>query len=160
MQLLEWINKLLQRHGLEKPDGRPLYQYRVNDQEFSELTKLLKQSTESGVSNIDKVLFWDAVFVMYAAEWWRRCYDGNWGWCEVFGSIDINYEYLRIDERNSLVKAGLHRWGRIVRKVGDKRKFLGTIATEGGLPLNQLKKNRMVKERPSAHVKKAFISWY
>lgn len=91
MRPSEWIDTILQRHGIEKPDGRPLYQYRLNDQEFSDLTSLLKLSALLGINNITKMLFWDAAFVMYAAEWWRRYYKGDWGWEGVFGSIGIDY---------------------------------------------------------------------
>lgn len=135
---MEWVNALLQRHGLEKPDGRPLYQYRLSDQEFSELTSLLKLSAQLGAENITRMLSWDAAFVMYCAEWWRRYYTGQWGWDGVFDSIGINYQELSTGKRNSMVESGIHRWRREVRVVGDNRKFLGTVATEGGLPLNQL----------------------
>ncbi len=135
----EWICTILQRHGIEKPDGRPLYQYRLNEKEFDELDSLLRLSTHLGINNIFKMLFWDAAFVMYVAEWWRRYYKGVWGWEGVFDSIGINYKELGVAHRNMLIESGLQRWRRDVRSVDGARKFLGTVATEGGLPLNQLK---------------------
>jgi len=138
MRPLEWVNSLLQRHGLEKPDGRPLYQYRLTEQEFSRLTSLLKLSAQLGIDNITKMLSWDAAFVMYAAEWWRRYYIGQWGWDGIFDSIGISYQELSTGKRNSMVESGLHRWRREVRVVDENRRLLGTVATEGGLPLNQL----------------------
>lgn len=138
MRPSEWMHKLLQRHGLEVPDGRPLYQYRLNEHEFTELVESLKLSSQLGINNITGMLSWDAVFVMYGAEWWRRYYNGQWGWDGVFGSIGVDYKELSTTNRNTLIEAGLNRWRREVRSVEGARKFLGTMATEGGLPLNQL----------------------
>lgn len=138
MRPAEWMQKVLQRHGINVPDGRPLYQYRLNENEFVELLDLLKLSARLGINNITEMLYWDAVFVMYASEWWRRHYEGKWGWDGVFYSIDLDAKELSASHRNALVKSGLQRWRREVRSVDGARKFLGTIATEGGLPLKQL----------------------
>ena len=151
MRPLEWKNTLLQRHGLDRPDGRPLYQYRLSDQEFSDLSALLKPGAQPGGNNMIEMLGWDAAFfimtempgwdaafVIYGAEWWRRFYSGQWCWKGVFDSIGINHQKLAIAKRNALVESGLHCWWREVRVVDGKRRFLGTVATEGGLPLTQL----------------------
>jgi len=138
MRPTEWVTSLLDRHDLKKPDGRPLFQYRISDSEFSELTDLLKLSTIMGVKNIRKMLFWDAVFVIYASEWWRRYYNGQWGWDGIFDSLGIDLDELSVGKRNILIETGLQRWRRPVRYHNGNRMFLGTVATEGGLPLNQL----------------------
>lgn len=134
----EWINSILSRHGLERPDGRQLFQYRVTDKEFENLASLLKTSTLFGLENITNMLSWDAAFVMYASEWWRRCYEGHWGWDGIFKSIGVDYTDLSSGRRNELVEMGLYRWRREVRVQNGFRRFLGTVATEGGLPLHQL----------------------
>lgn len=139
MRPLEWQHRLLERHGLERPDGRPLYQYRVTEEEFSELETLLKLSAPLGFQNVVFMLKWDAAFVMFAAEWWRRYSDGRWAWEGIFSSIGIPSDEVQTSERNSLVELGLMRWTRDVRAVHGRRRFLGTVATEGGLPLNRLK---------------------
>lgn len=139
MKPLEWFDTLLKSRSLSRPDERPLYRYRVTDQEFTELTKTLKLSVNLGANNIHKMLMWDAAFVIYVSEWWRRYYSGQWGWEGVFDSIGISMDDWSVLTRNSLVESGLHRWKRKVRVINDKRHFLGTLATEGGLPLNQLK---------------------
>lgn len=138
MRQSEWMRKLLVSRGLETPDGRPLYQYRLSDSEFTELSELLKITTQFGIANFPKMFFWGALFVMYASEWWRREYSGHWGWEDVFGSIGANFEELPVGARNDLVETGLRRWRREVRSSIGHRSFLGTIATEGGLPLKQL----------------------
>jgi hypothetical protein len=134
-----WVKNLLERHDLPIPDGRPLYQYRVTDSEYLELTKTLKTSTILGVNNITHMLYWDAAFVIYGAEWWRRNYSGEWGWAGIFNSVGIADDELNALTRSDLIKTGLQRWRREVRKNNQGiRQFLGTVATEGGLPLNQL----------------------
>lgn len=134
----EWIRLLLKRHQLERPDGRPLYQYRVTDDEFSDLEQLLIKTAVFGIENITRMTQWDAAFVIYGSEWWRRSYDGGWGWDGIFNFLEIDNSYLSPSDRSSFVENGLRRWGREVRKYDGVRKFLGTVATEGGLPLKQL----------------------
>jgi hypothetical protein len=142
MRPLDWFNSLLARHNLHKPDGRPLYQYRITDEEYKALYDSLKLSSMFGIKNISKMLFWDAAFAIYAADWWRRHYRGKWGWEEVFSSIGLNYQDLSVARRNDLIELGLQRWRRDVRVFNDSRRYLGTIATEGGLPLHQLTESK------------------
>jgi hypothetical protein len=139
MRPIEWMTKILDRHDLQKPDGRPLYQYRITDAEFEELRKLIQTSSILGFENISKrLLMWDAVMVFYAAEWWRRYYSGQWGWEGIFDSVGFNINEFSTGARNRLIEVGLQRWQRKVRTLDDRRQFLGTVATEGGLPLRQL----------------------
>ena len=138
MKPSEWMISILDRYGLHKPDGRPLYQYRITDSEFDELAKTLRLSAHMGINNIRNMFLWDAAFVIYGAEWWRRHYTGDWGWDGIFGSVGINYKDLSTGRRNDLIETGLHRWRRQVRINEGRRGFLPTVATEGGLPLHQL----------------------
>jgi len=138
MRPTEWVRKLLDDRELPTVDGRPLYQYRLSDAEFSELEKTLRLASLLGVRHIKAMLGWDAAFVIYAAEWWRRKYSGHWGWEGIFGSIGIDFTELAVGSRNDLIEGGLRRWRRQVRTSTGYRNFLGTIATEGGLPLHQL----------------------
>lgn len=133
-----WMRNLLRSRGLEVPDGRPLYQYRVTDIEFDELGRLIQLTSNFGVAHTISMLSWDAIFAMYAAEWWRRCFSGKWGWEQVFQSVNIDFHELPVGSRNSLMESGLNRWHRKVRIKNGSRRFLGTIATEGGLPLHKL----------------------
>ncbi len=138
MRAIDWTKQLLGRHGLERPDGRPLYQYRITDAEFESLTELLKLSSLMGIENISKIFAWDQCFVFYASEWWRRYYKGTWGWDGIFNAIGIDYSELNVNKRNDLIEMGLVRWHRDIRhKDNGDRQLLGTIATEGGLPLHQ-----------------------
>ena len=108
----EWMHRFLESRELKIPDGRPLYQYRLSDSEFSGLFETLKFTTQLGIQNIPSMLSWDASFVMYASEWWRREYCGHWGWGDIFGSIGADYTELLVGARNDLVESGLRRWRR------------------------------------------------
>jgi hypothetical protein len=139
MKPTEWRRKLLNRHGIQHPDGRPLYSYRVSDEEFEELKLLLREMAILGIDNCNrKFLMWDAAITIYAAEWWKREYSGRWGWEEMFSSVGLDFRGVSVGARSQLVEIGLQRWKREVRELEGRRQFLGTIATEGGLPLRQL----------------------
>lgn len=144
MQAKQWIEHFLENRGLTYNDicqnTKPLYQYRVTDDEFEFLKQTLKLSAHLGVQHIFKGLqLWDAAFVLYAAEWWRREYDGSsWKWENIFASFDADVKELSTSQRNLLVEKGLSYWYRKLRLVNGRRRYLGSIAIEGGLPLRQL----------------------
>jgi len=80
--------------------------------------------------------------LFYAAEWWRREYDGSsWSWKKVFSSFGADAKALTIARRSLVVESGLRYWGRKVRIINGNSRYLGSIAIEGGLPLNQLNKS-------------------
>jgi len=136
----DWLRQFLDSKQLSHPDERPLYRYRVTDDEFKAIKSILQMSARLGVQHLNAVSGWNAVFVLYAAEWWRREYDGgSWKWENLFTSFGADVNELSIAQRNLLVETGLHYWWRKVRIINDSSRYLGTIATEGGLPLNQLK---------------------
>jgi len=45
-------------------------EYRVKELEFIKLQEVLKNNP----INYESLQLWDACFVLYAAEWWRRNY--------------------------------------------------------------------------------------
>lgn len=138
MKPLEWLSSLLNRHGIPKPDGRSLYQYRVTDEEFESLRGVLIDASIAGIDRAVRTSFFDLAFVIYGAEWWRRHYEGQWGWEGIFQSFSSDFQALATSQRNTLVDTGLRRWQRKVRTTNLRRNFLGSIAIEGGLPLHQL----------------------
>ncbi len=129
---------MLASRGITTPDGRALYQYRLRDSEFAELAAGIQFSSKFGIEHLTSMLNWDGIFVLYASEWWRREFCGQWGWEEIFKSVGIDFSELPVGSRNRLIERGLHRWHRQVRVKNGTRRFLGTIATEGGLPLHKL----------------------
>ena len=138
----DWLKQFLESRHTDSPDGQPLYRYRLSDSDFETLKTTLKTSALFGVANITEVSGWSAAFVIYAAEWWRREYDGStWSWEKVFSSFNANAKALSIARRNLVVESGLRYWGRKVRIINSSSRYLGSIAIEGGLPLNQLNKS-------------------
>ncbi len=158
----EWRQEFLATFSLRYADGRPLYQYRVSQEQFNSLSDLLKLSSIIGNREVLSIKDWDACFVIFASEWWRRKYSGNWGWDEIFSCIGLDKESIPTYERNELIRSGLRKWKREVRKRPDgSRQFLGTIATEGGLPMHQLASpdsrgwlRRVLRKTLIKHIKK------
>lgn len=81
--IAQWKRSFLDRRELNYPTGRPLYTYRVTTEEFNDLEAILHQgiSTYLKIATLGDVVrqldFFPALFVLYAAEWWRRRYDGT-----------------------------------------------------------------------------------
>jgi len=145
---LDWKRDLLHHRDLTRPDGRPLYRYRLSEEEFNSLGKLLRDwlARVSGRVDLDVVATrlsgFSALFVLYAAEWWRRCYDGShWSWEPILEAIGANPDEWSQAQRSACVERGLQDWGLKPREDGGLR-FLGSIAVQGGLPLALLAQAR------------------
>lgn len=139
MQTKDWLKKFLNVRQLEKPlEKYPLYRYRMSDDEFTTLKTSLKTSVWLDINQVAKISGWNACFIIYAAEWWRREYNGEqWTWKKLFdslGTVKPQAHYL-------IVELGLAYWQREVKRIDGRKRYLGTIALEGGLPLNQLNRN-------------------
>ncbi|MCE5985450.1 STY4851/ECs_5259 family protein [Pseudomonas sp. LM20] len=131
LNLYTWIQSFLRARGLDKPNRRPLYTYRVSDQEYSALSDLLRQSTgHSGLFGQNTL---PMAWLLYAAEWWKRSYDGGaWAWNPVFESLGMAQpQYAQIQQ---LVERGRAAWQLNGGNEGGKR-YIGVVATQGGLPL-------------------------
>ena len=82
-----WRRQFLGKRGLETPTGHPIYSYRLSAEEFADLEELLKTSLEMYLRTgtlgrvTQQIVYFPSMFVLYAAEWWRRRYDGS-GWWE------------------------------------------------------------------------------
>lgn len=132
-----WIVALLNSKNLARPDGRMLYGYRLTDEEFRSLRETLSFATSFGklddVSN--RIRGFSALFVLYAAEWWRREYQGGaWRWSPIIRTFQDNAEEFDAAARTKCVISGFAFWGH--RPSGDGKKFFGSVVAHGGLPLN------------------------
>lgn len=121
-----WFELFLNKRGLYTPDGRALYKYRLKESEYSLLKVILTE-------NPDHFEEWDACFVVYASEWWRRNYsEGHWTWDPIFRSIRKN---PAINNRNHIVTGGFEIWGRKVYKDSNGHNdYLATVIVECGIP--------------------------
>ena len=130
----QWLRQFLHKRGLECPDERALYAYRCSEQEFSSLAGALQVSGPSGgIGDSDTAVI--RAFVLYAAEWWQRKYDGRqWAWDPILCSVgwhSVSYPDLYKPTMRAC------RWWNIqmVRLPSSGTRYLGTFACQGGLPL-------------------------
>lgn len=146
--LSEWTNEVLEKWELTKPDGRPLYQYRVSAAEFSELESLLRHYISIGQAQLNLHLCdlakrpaFARSFVLYGAEWWRRRYDGSgFDWKPILRDLGANADEWNHFQRSECVETGLQAWG--LRLEDSRFKFLGSVAIQGGLPMKPLAEAR------------------
>ena len=74
------------------------------------------------------------MFVLYAAEWWRREYDGGaWRWSSIVSAFGGSSDGFDAAARTKCVISGFAFWGH--RPDGEGKKFFGAIVAHGGLPL-------------------------
>ena len=121
-----------------RSDGRPLYRYRCSEPEWEQLGIELKDTLrhrELAHLNPEK----SALLVLYAAEWWRRKYEGGpWTWEGICEDLALTDTQTSIYEA---VARGLQRWGRPVLVLHGHKRWLATLACEGGLPIALLRRD-------------------
>lgn len=131
-----WLTKFLQDRGLTRANGQMLFRYRSSEAEYRQLQSLLNVrfgAVRHWSFHFDSE-FEAALFVLFAAEWWRREYDGGaWRWSSILEALDASNSQLDPQERSYGVELGLNFWGH--RPSADGKKFLGAIVAQGGLPL-------------------------
>ena len=126
MTASDWLWEFLDRRHLSQPDGRALYAYRCEHGEFDSLAELLKAARR-----YDNVFI--RAFVLYAAEWWQRKYDGrHWAWEPLLRSIDWDVDYPDLYQ---LVREAWRWWRVDLVRLPSSIRYLGTFACQGGLPL-------------------------
>lgn len=149
----DWALSLLHARGLEAPDGRLLYAYRLDNAEFRELETLLKGKLAlyrqawhlRGNSNLtplgviaERVSGFPALFVLYAAEWWRQRYDGSgFSWEPILCDLGADINGWNQAQRSGCVTRGLKDWRLSLHETAGLR-YIGAIALQGGLPMRLL----------------------
>jgi hypothetical protein len=122
-----WLGDL----GLVAIDGRPLYRYRLSEQAFQRLQADLRTRSTALRIAPDKIL--SARFVLWAAEWFRRSYDGTGQRWEAVGQplgIHANWSEWR-----KLTDIGLRHWRIPELRINGTHHRLAAIARQGGFPL-------------------------
>ncbi|MEF8753792.1 MAG: STY4851/ECs_5259 family protein [Accumulibacter sp.] len=140
----QWQGSFLNRRGFHHPTGRPLYTYRVEDQEFSDLETVMRECVGVWLRSVTlgdvarKVACFPPLFVLYAAEWWRRNYDGTgFAWEPIVSAIGASADAWNPTERSECVEKGLQGW-RLRLSNAHGLRYLGSIAFQGGLPMRLL----------------------
>jgi len=152
----EWLKKMFSDRGLEGPDRRFLYEYWLTDQEFGELENFLSEKISYHIKihslfNFNQphlaeiastVKEFSPLFVLYAAEWWRRRYDGSgFNWTPILNNLGTSDDYWNQSQRSKCIKQGLKFWKVPLEQSGGMR-YIGTIALQGGLPMQLLSEAR------------------
>lgn len=131
--LRTWVRLLLFHRGLQVPDGRPLYAYRVGTDDYGRLHQLLRHAS---LADSDSA----AAFCLYVAEWWRRDYDGGpWSWERALLGLEIDYD--RVSLYQAVIR-GLRYWKRPLQLHRGARQFFASLCSEGGLPLRLLEREQ------------------
>lgn len=132
-----WLNRLLSRRDLPTPDQRPLYAYQLNADEYSELLVRLREIGGRDGAARDPAIC--AAFCLFCAEWYRREYrvEDGWSWDAIWKRL--GYEFSA-PELARIIPKGLDRfWQRPIRFYeSERRNFLGSVFSEGGLPFKVL----------------------
>ncbi len=140
MNQTETLQEILRRRGLAKADGRALFSYRIDENDYGRLERLVRQMLQ-GVNYGKLYHNLEPMFCLYAAETFRREHaNGPWSWETVFRPLGVDTPPPPTIHR--WVSEGLDWWKRpLLRGHDGTRLFLVTIACEGGLPLRLLEGN-------------------
>ena len=135
-----WLEKFLFTHTRQtRPDGRPLYAYKMSDTTYADLKDLSHQLILLD-QNGKLAPHLAPIFCLYAVETFRREHaEGPWAWETIFQPLGAGAPpHQQIAD---WVEKGLKWWQRpLLRGKDGSRLFLVTIACEGGLPLRLLQR--------------------
>ena len=139
MLMQNWLQEMLRQRNCPQPDRRWLYAYRLDLDEYRSLKAVLCEALQgspvAGLVRQNRIF--SVLFVLYAAEWWRREYSGGaWKWSPILESLGVKSELLVPNERTAAVLSGFAYWG--LRPSGEGKKYFGAIVAHGGLPLKMI----------------------
>lgn len=124
-----WLSDL----GLPAVDGRPLYKYRLSDSAFELLQHELRSKSAALAFDPGHIL--SAKFVLWAAEWFRRHYDGTGRAWDAVGQ-PIGLKAAQCGRR--LTDTGLRHWRIPELRLNGTHHRLAAIARQGGFPVAAL----------------------
>jgi len=130
------LQVLLREFDLDAPDARPLHTYKVSAKTREDLERLLFAAAKSG--RLQKYNREDAaLFVLWAADWFRRHYGGGIRKYEDLGRV-LGVRFDGSEHWRALVDEGLAWWRRpVVRRASGSHRLL-SLALEGGFPVRVL----------------------
>ena len=141
------INKILddifRRIGLNRRDGHPLYAYQLQRIEIDRLQAELRLELQLRPKLERQDL--SGAFCLFAAEWFRRNHEeGPWKWETILEhGLALSGDVLNTVRQHTsrMTESGLRWWNVPLVETGASRRFLVTLACQGGLPLKTLKKH-------------------
>ncbi|MGD9664563.1 MAG: STY4851/ECs_5259 family protein, partial [Novosphingobium sp.] len=128
-------------YGLPAPTGCWLYRYRLDTPAFERL------QADLGRMRLDMLErgYAPGLFVLWASEWFRRCYRGGiLSWAMLTQELSLPEDQNRL---RALTRKGLLQWQRPVIHLSG-RQYLGTLAREGGFPVAAIEEGGRGWARP------------
>lgn len=120
--------------GIDAPDGRPLYQYRISKEQFASAQETLRQ--RAPLMHIERQRADCALLVLWAAEWFRRCYSGDvQRWSDLGEEIGLTLDQ---PSWRAMADLGLAFWKIRPLKLNGMHLRLSAIARQGGFPVAAL----------------------
>ena len=98
----DWLVEMLSKRGLSAPDGRMLFKYRLSQEEYVSARDVLHVAWLASSNSVQflSARTTCALFVLYAAEWWRREYAGGpWRWTPIVQSFVLTDQALPAQDR-------------------------------------------------------------
>lgn len=144
--LVEWKREFFRVRELNYSSGNSLYTYKMTSEEFNSLEILFSnwiqnKTVYSSASSLVNIPLFNQLFVLYASEWWKRRYSGGpWSWDPILSDLKINTNDWSAPKRSECVEKGFKEWNLEIRNKTGKR-FLGSVAIQGGLPMNLMAQN-------------------
>ncbi len=137
------LDDIFKRTGLNRRDGHPLYAYRLQRFEIDQLQAELRLELQIQPKLERQDLC--GAFCLFAAEWFRRNHvEGPWKWETILenglGLTGIALNTVK-QHRSRITEDGLRWWQVPLVETEASRRFLVTLACQGGLPLKTLKKH-------------------
>lgn len=128
-----WLNAFFARRGLQRPDGRPLYAYKVIDDEYGQMKNHLRGVNFGRNCPIEFCALW----LLFAAEWWKREYDGcTWAWYPLFAAAEM-HEPDQFAKQEWVESASTY-W-KLTDAIVVGKKHIGKVVVNGGLPLKLIR---------------------
>lgn len=144
--LIKWRENLFRERNIKKPTGENLYSYKMRKDEFESLEEKFRHWVKSetqirSVSHLVSSSLFNQLFVLFASEWWKRRYNGgHWSWEPILVDLGITPNDWSAPKRSECVENGFKQWGLGLKNKTGKR-FLGSVAIQGGLPMNLMAEN-------------------
>ena len=132
---MSFFSTLLLAKNLPKHDGRPLWKYMFNDEDYEKLVEELKFARPLSIDPRD--------VTMYYAEWWKKNYNGGTpSKFEIFNSLNGNVRYnFNQEDFFKLAVTGARMLG-IKWITRQNTLYFRTLLLQGGLPLSHISENQ------------------
>jgi hypothetical protein len=146
-----WIRTMLEQRQVAAFDGRPLYQYKLSQEEVGELRSLLTESFKRSLPEVPRSL--GAAFCLWTAHWVQQeFHGGKWSWHGPATAVGAPTDHV---STKLLTCEGLTFLGRKIRRIGNCNEYLASLVVEGGFPTRLISDE---KNWPSNYVEAVTIA--